>query len=372
MPPIQLLIKPASGNCNLRCKYCFYYDEMQHRETDNYGLMSLNTLENLVKKTLEFADGSCGFAFQGGEPTSSGLEFFKALIRFQEKYNIKNINISNSIQTNGYRLDESWAEFFAEHKFLVGVSLDGTKYTHDTYRLNTKGEGSFSDVMKTIEMFDKHHVEYNILTVVNGRTAEKISKIYSFYEKNGWKYQQYIACLDPIGEKPGSREYSLTPEIYGDFLVTLFDLWYLDWQRGKQPYIRMFENYIGILMGYVPEACDQRGVCSIQYVAEADGSVYPCDFYVMDGYEIGNFNENSIEEMAKKGANSGFVEKSLENKTECERCQYGFLCRGGCRRNRQMDENGTLGENYFCNSYKKFFDSALPRMRQIALEVSRR
>lgn len=371
MPPIQLLIKPASGNCNLRCKYCFYSDEMQNRETDNYGMMSLQTLETLVKKTLEFADESCGFAFQGGEPTLSGLGFFQALITFQEQYNTKHVKISNSIQTNGYGLDVSFAEFFARHKFLVGISLDGTKYTHDTYRLSAKGEGSFGDVMNTIELFDRHSVDYNILTVVNRRTAEKISKIYSFYGKNGFRYQQYIACLDPLGEEPGSREYSLTPDIYGDFLTELFDLWYLDWQKGRQPYIRMFENYIGILMGYVPEACDQRGMCSIQYVVEADGSVYPCDFYVMDPYRIGNFNEDSIEEMTDRGRKSGFIETSLENKQECERCQYGFLCRGGCRRNRLVGEDGTLGVNYFCKSYQRFFAATLPRMREIGARMGR-
>ena len=372
MPPIQLLIKPSSGSCNLRCKYCFYHDEMNHRETGNYGFMSFDTLEILVKKTLDYAEGSCGFAFQGGEPTLAGLDFYKELIQLQKKYNVKQIPISNSIQTNGYRLDEEWAKFFAEHHFLVGISLDGTKYTHNTYRVNPMGEGSFDDIMKTIELLDRYQVEYNILTVVNRRTAEKISKIYSFYEKNQWKYIQFIACLDPIGEKGGEREYSLNPELYGEFLIQLFDLWYLDLQKGKQPFIRQFENYISILMGYEPEACDQRGCCSIQYVVEADGSVYPCDFYVLDEYQIGNFHSDSIDEMRQKGEEIRFVEKSLENKEECKKCVYGPICRGGCRRNREIDENGQLGKNYFCPAYKKFFEATLPRMQQIAMELRRR
>ena len=370
MPPIQLLIKPSSGNCNLRCRYCFYHDEMSKRETANYGFMSTETLEVLVKQSLAFADTSCGFAFQGGEPTLVGLDFYRKLLEFQKKYNTKNLTIHNSIQTNGFGLGEDWADFLVQNHFLVGISLDGIIHTHDAYRVDAAGKGTFAEIMKTIELFEKKQVEYNILTVVNRRTAEKISRIYSFYGKHNWKYLQFIACLDPLGEPQGMREYSLTPEAYGDFLVELFDLWYLDWRKGSQPSIRMFENYIGILMGYMPEACDQRGCCSVQWVVEADGSVYPCDFYVVDRYRMGSFGENSMEEMMEMGKTLRFVEESVENREECERCEYGYLCRGGCRRNRQIAENGQLGSNYFCPAYKRFFAAALPRMRQIAQFIS--
>lgn len=369
MPPIQLLIKPSSGSCNLRCKYCFYHDEMQKRERQNYGFMSLETLEEIVKKVLAYSDRQCEFIFQGGEPTLVGLDFYKKLMEFERNYNKRNVKIMNSIQTNGYKLDEEWAEFFAANNFLVGVSLDGIKYTHDAYRENTVGEGSFGEIMKTLERFDKRGVDYNILTVVNRRTAERITRIYEFYKKNNWKYQQYIACLDPFGEPKGSREYSLTPEVYGEFLVNLFDLWYLDFWKGEQPYIRQFENYISLLMGYPPEACDMKGCCSIQHVVEADGSVYPCDFYVMDEYKIGNFLEDSIEEMRSRGLESGFVEASLNRPEECKTCSYAYLCRGGCRRNRQIDEAGQLGQNYFCSSYKYFFEKTHSRLEEIARQL---
>lgn len=369
MPPIQLLIKPASGSCNLRCKYCFYHDEMQNREKQNYGFMSLDTLEEIVKKTLAYSEQQCDFIFQGGEPTLVGLDFYKKLLEFEQKYNVHNVKVMNSIQTNGYQLGEEWAEFFAANNFLVGVSLDGIKYTHDAYRENSEGKGSFGEIMKTLEMFDKKGVDYNILTVVNRRTAERITRIYEFYKKNNWRYQQYIACLDPLGEPKGSREYSLTPEVYGEFLVNLFDLWYLDLCKGEQPYIRQFENYISLLMGYPPEACDMKGCCSIQHVIEADGSVYPCDFYVMDEYKIGNFLVDSIEEMGNRGLESGFVEASLNRPEECKTCKYAYLCRGGCRRNRQIDEAGHLGQNYFCSSYKYFFEKTHSRMEEIARQL---
>jgi uncharacterized protein len=344
---------------------------MQKRERQNYGFMSLDTLEEIVKKVLAYSERQCEFIFQGGEPTLVGLDFYKKLLEFERIYNKRNVKILNSIQTNGYKLDEEWAEFFAANNFLVGVSLDGIKYTHDAYRENSVGEGSFGEIMKTLERFDKKGVNYNILTVVNRRTAERITRIYEFYKKNNWKYQQYIACLDPFGEPKGSREYSLTPEVYGEFLVTLFDLWYLDFWKGEQPYIRQFENYISLLMGYPPEACDMKGCCSIQHVVEADGSVYPCDFYVMDEYKIGNFLEDSIEEMGNRGLEIGFVEASLNRPEECKTCNYAYLCRGGCRRNRQIDEAGQLGQNYFCSSFKYFFEKTHIRMEEIARQLMR-
>lgn len=371
MPPVQLLIKPSSGMCNLRCTYCFYSDITRKREQENYGFMTLETIEAIVKKTLDYADGSCGFAFQGGEPTLIGLDFFKEVLRMQEKYNTKKLQINNSIQTNGYHLDAEWAQFLAENRFLVGLSLDGIKQTHDAYRKNGDGRETFADIMVTAELFNRHHVEYNILTVVNQKTAAKISKIYAFYQKNNFRYLQFIACLDPIGETPGERDYSLTPEAYGKFLIELFDLWYLDLCGGKQPYIRQFENYIAILLGYQPESCEQRGICSVQNVVEADGSVYPCDFYVMDAYRIGNFNQDSFKTIRERGKTCGFVEQSLQQKETCINCPYGELCRGGCRRHRMVDENGQLGENYFCQSYQMFFEAALPRMREIAMRLGK-
>ena len=371
MPPLQLLIKPASGMCNLRCRYCFYYDVTQNREQENYGMMSGKTLENLVQKSLSYAEGSCGFAFQGGEPTLAGLDFYKDLIRLVEQYNTRKIAVSYSLQTNGYNLGEEWAEFFAEHKFLVGVSLDGVKATHDALRPTAHGEGSFGGIMKTIELFNKHKVEYNILTVVNAKTAAKIRRIYEFYKKNGFHYQQYIACLDPLNEEPGSRDYSLTPELYGQFLIDLFDLWYLDLQHGTQPYIRQFENAIGILAGYAPESCEQRGICSVQHVVEADGSVYPCDFYVLDQFRLGNINETGFEEIDKAPAGEEFVKASLDRSEKCRQCRYFAVCRGGCRRHRALGDGTVMGDNYFCKSYEMFYDAVLPRMEQVAAVLRR-
>jgi len=329
--------------------------------------MSTEVLETVVRKTFDYADESCSFVFQGGEPTLAGLGFYKDLIMYQKKYNLNAIAVNNAIQTNGFALEPEWLDFFAEHNFLVGISLDGIRHTHDAYRVDVQGNGSFYRILDTINGLKERNVDFNILTVVNRLVARRIDKIYEFYTKNQWRYLQFIACLDPLDARPGSQAYSLTPEAYGDFLIRLFELWYCDYQKGCHPYIRMFENYIGILMGYPPESCEQRGICGIQFVIEADGSVYPCDFYVTDRYRLGNFVTDEIKTMKNSAAAITFIEESQQNRDICSWCEYGYICRGGCRRNRLSGNDGQTGLNYFCPAYKKFFKQVLPQMRQISI-----
>ena len=186
-------------------------------------MMSMETLEVLVKKALSYADNVCNFGFQGGEPTLAGMEYYKNLIAFVNKYNKKRVKVNYAIQTNGIIIDEEWAKFLADNKFLVGISLDGPKDIHDKNRIDLNNKGTFNDVMKTTEIFNKYHVEYNILCVINSLTARYVNKVYNFFKKNNFNYLQFIPCLDPLDEKPGNRKYSLTPEKYTLFLKRLFD-----------------------------------------------------------------------------------------------------------------------------------------------------
>ena len=231
MPPISVLMKPSSGMCNMKCDYCFYCDETQKRIQESYGFMSEQTLKNVVRKTMLRAEGAVSYAFQGGEPTLRGLEFFEKVVAFEKQYNKNGIRVNNALQTNGYLIDEAWCRFFKENHFLVGLSVDGTKEIHDTYRHSKNGGPTFDRVCHAAELMDTYGVEYNILTVVNQKVASEIAKIYEFYKKQGWHYQQYIACLDPLEEAHGENEYALEPKQYGRFLIELFELWYADWKN---------------------------------------------------------------------------------------------------------------------------------------------
>jgi uncharacterized protein len=372
MPPLSVMIKPASSNCNLKCKYCFYHSIAENRLTRSYGIMDYETLEIIVSKSLAFADSTCTLAFQGGEPTLAGLDFFRKLIEYEKMYNKKNLRINNSLQTNGIVIDDEWAKFLASNRFLVGISLDGTKDVHDANRTDFSGKGTFKKVMNTIELFNKHGVEYNILTVVNAFNVRHINKIYNFFKKNGFLHQQYIPCLDPLGEKPGGHIYSLTPERYEKFLKTLFDLWYEDVSRGNIISIRNFDNYLGMMMGYPPEACGMLGVCNCQFIIEADGGVYPCDFYVTDEWYLGNIAEKGFDELKSCETARRFVEVSKYIDPACKNCVWAKLCWGGCRRNREPFISGKPALNYYCSSYKSFFEYSAKRLHRLAVMFARR
>lgn len=369
MPPVSVLLKPSSSLCNMACRYCFYCDEACKRHTCSYGFMSGETLKNVIRKTMLRAESAISYVWQGGEPTLRGLDFFKEAVAYQMQYNKHHITVQNALQTNGLTLDEDWCRFFHEHSFLVGLSVDGTREIHDALRPSRSGDGTFSRILESAKLMDRFHVEYNILTVVTPEIAGQIQKIYAFYKKKGWRYQQYIACLDPLDEPRGHRPYSLLPEVYGRFLSDLFDLWYADFQRKEQPYIRQFENYIALAAGYMPEACDQRGVCSVQNVVEADGSVYPCDFYMLDKYRLGNFNVDSLDQIDAARKRLGFLEESLKLDSSCRTCPWFRLCRGGCQRSRDLQPETGLYRNYFCPGFRIFFEHCADRIMKIAREL---
>jgi len=329
-------------------------------------MMSTETLETIVKNALLYADISCTFAFQGGEPTLVGLDFYKKLIEFEKKYNFKNVQINNAIQTNGIIIDDKWVKFLSKNEFLAGLSLDGPKDIHDAYRIGPSEKGSFLRVMETVNYFNKYNVEYNILFVVTALAARHIDKIYNFYKKNNFKYLQFIPCIDPLNEKPGEHEYSLTPERYSYFLKSLFDLWYNDCVKGDIVSIRFFDNIIGIIMGYRPEACGMSGVCSCQFVIEANGGVYPCDFYVFDEWLLGNVKDFSFNDLQNCEVAIKFIESSKYVDPKCKECKWFNLCRGGCRRDREPFVNSSPVLNRYCRSYFEFFEYSSDRMVKLA------
>lgn len=364
MKNLNLLIKPASSSCNLRCRYCFYYDVADNREVKNYGIMNDDTLENMVKKVFDDVEYSANFAFQGGEPTMAGIEFFEKFHKFVEKYNTKKIIVNFSLQTNGTLLSKKWLELFKKHNYLIGLSLDGNKEMHDTFRIDAKGEGTFSRVLKAAKMMKKAEVEFNILCVVNKLIAQNGKLVYNFFRNNGFRYYQFIPCLDSLSCSE-EKDYTLTAEDYGKFLDETFNLLYEDIMSDKRISVRHFDNYTKILLGEEPEACDMVGHCNMNAVLESDGSMYPCDFYVLDEFKVGNINESSFEELFKSEAEMRFLRTSLAVDEKCKVCRYFKICRGGCRRHKELTAEGNY-ENRFCESYKYFFERNIDKMIKTA------
>lgn len=376
MKSLSLLIKPASGNCQLRCRYCFYGDITQARQSGERGLMAPSTLDRLTRKAIAETTRDCSFAFQGGEPTLAGLDFFREALRLQKQYRAaygkEELRIHNALQTNGLLLDEEWCAFFAQNKFLIGLSLDGDRELHDLHRVDAASKGSYSRVMRAARLLKKHGVEFNILIVVTRQLARHARRVYRALVEQGFRYLQFIPCIDDFGQRPGESPFSLTAERYGRFLIELFDEWYRDLAAGRYISIRHFDNWIHMLQGRPPETCSMGGRCVCYGVVESDGSVYPCDFYALDAWRLGSINERSYAELFSTPRAEEFVRLSLALDARCQSCPYYPICRGGCRRDRevpQADGGSVLGLNRYCAGLSRFFEHALDKMLHVARQL---
>ncbi len=364
MPPLTLLIKPASGLCDMRCTYCFYADVAENREVSSYGIMDMATLENLVRRAFEYAGNSrVTFAFQGGEPTLAGLDFYRALLWMQQRHNTLGAEVQNSIQTNGLSLDAEWAEFFAHNHFLVGLSLDGTKAIHDQNRVDAAGRGTYARVKKAALLLSAAGADFNILCVVTGGLARHGARVFDTLQTDGYRYLQFIPCLDGFGGV--KSPHSLTAERWGDFLCAAFDRYYDAIIHGDYVSARPFDNFMELIAGLPPSCCGYTGVCECYFVVESDGGVYPCDFYVLDRYRMGSVNEMCFAGMYSSEPAARFTAESEPVDETCSSCEWFALCRGGCRRHRDPAGDGRLTLNRFCGGYKHFFGYAYPRMLEL-------
>ncbi len=357
MKSISYLIKPASSSCNMNCTYCFYHDISENRLIKNYGMMSIETAKVIIDKAFDYIgnNGSINFAFQGGEPLLVGFDFYKEFVSYvnEKLAKLDKVIIDYALQTNGVLITEEFAKFFNEHNFLIGVSLDGDKVIHNQNRKYNNGDDTYSDVINSIKLLEDYKVEFNILTVVTKTVARKITSIYREYVNKGFMHLQFIPCIDKIEyESNLETKYNLTSKDYSLFLKTLLKLWKRDYLSGVPVTIRFFEDILSNGLNIPQITCTARGICSMQNVVEANGDVYPCDFYVLDDYKIGNIRDIDFNTLHTNKLAMNFIKESMDVSDDCKRCQYYQLCRNGCRR--QRNEEHKL---VHCDALKDFFEN---------------
>lgn len=365
----SLLIKPASGLCNMNCSYCFYKDELAHSDQQKTGVMKSETRQILIQKVCSEVSDWIQFSFQGGEPTLAGLEYFQDFVKLVKKFKKKKTKVRYAIQTNGLLLNEKWAEFFYQNQFLVGLSYDGNPRTHDRFRKDRNGEGTSKRVENAWNLLQRYHVETNLLCVVTKQIAKKPESAYKFLKSIGGRYLQFIPCISPMDDTGEGAEWILTAKDYGHCLKALFDLWYRDWSEGNYISIRNFDDYINLICGRKTSSCAACGQCGRYLVIENDGSVYPCDFYVHDKWYLGNIKAQSIEELLCSPKATDFTAEAYKP-VKCRECRYFGLCRGGCKNDYETTKNAEK-ENIFCDAYQEFFPYAIRRLQLIAEEEMR-
>lgn len=350
------------------------------------GCMTVKTLETVVKKALQAAENSCVFGFQGGEPTLAGLEFYRLCISLVNQYKKENTKVFYKLQTNGLVMDEKWVSFLKENNFQVEISIDGGRFFEDFAGQDKTEKQKFCRVMENAGKLLEAEVDVGFTCVITDRAAMDIQKIYRFLKEKGFLVQRYQPCMEPFGEARGSRQWSLKTSDYGQVLCELFDLWYDDYvkclytkDREKRVCIPQFEHWFDKYRGEIPGNCTQYGKCVIRNLIEGNGDIYPCEFYVLDEYCMGNIHERDFEGLQEDIHNVAspggkfFVNASMRD-IRCQICKWYPLCRGGCRRECFCETDrafGVMMRNYYCEAYQKFFDYAIGRMEWLRVYLAK-
>lgn len=373
--PLYVLAKPVGASCNLRCKYCYYLEKAHLYRNAPARVMSDELLERFVQEYIQAQTMSqVLFTWHGGEPLMRPLSFYRKAVALQEKYAFGR-QIDNTIQTNGTLLTDEWCEFFKEHNWLVGISIDGPQEFHDEYRRTATDKPSWQKVIRGIRLLRKHGVEWNAMAVVNDFNAGYPLEFYHFFKEMGAKYIQFAPVVERMAAHSDGRhlatlvdqecpvaDFSVSPAQWGDFLCAIFD----EWVRHDvgQTYVEIFDCTLANWVGERPGICVYAKECGHAGVMEFNGDVYSCDHFVFPEYKLGNIRDKTLVEMLYGEQQRQF--SCLKHATlpkQCRECEWEFACHGECPKNRFVnDRYGNPGLNYLCSGYRHFYEHVAPYM----------
>ena len=361
----HVMLKPAGAACNLECRYCFYLRK-QALYPGVTSRMSDEVLEQFVRDYLFAQTASeVHFAWQGGEPTLMGLDFFRKAVELQRRYAPSGVKITNSLQTNGVLLNDEWCRFLKVERFLVGLSLDGPRDLHDAYRVNKRGQSTFEKVYRALKRLQRHGVEYNILCVVHRVNAMHPLRVYRFYKREGVQFIQFIPAVEgaPNGDV---TEWTVSGKAWGDFLCAVFDEWVRE-DIGRI-FVQLFEVALEAWLGREPSLCVHARTCGDCLAMERNGDLFSCDHYVSPDYYLGNIMQTSLGQMVASPFQRRFGTDKWDTLPRmCRKCDVLFACHGGCPKHRFIrTPDGEVGLNYLCEGYQRFFTHIAPYMQAMA------
>lgn len=371
----HMMAKPSSFNCNIKCEYCFYL-EKEEVLTHNVDLMTEDTVSTYIRNYIDSsASETIEFAWQGGEPTLLGIDFFRKVVELQKKF-ANGKTITNAFQTNGIAFNRQWMKFFKENNFLIGISVDGLSAVHDKYRISVNGQPTFNRVKRAIELLKEYQVDFNTLTVINDQNWNKGVETYEALKELGSTFMQFIPIVE-VANYPTSKhdfspnknahmaKFSVPPQGYGHFLLDVFTHWIK--QDVGTIFIREFDNLLGQWMGLPSTSCIHRKTCGQAMIVEANGDVYSCDHFVYPAYRIGNVTKTALDEIVTSKKQKAFGEAKLETLTkDCLKCDVRQICHGGCPKHRIVSLKGEeFKHNYLCPSYQLFFRQTAPLMNRM-------
>lgn len=367
--PFQLLIKPVGPRCNLACRYCFYSGDAES-DRSLPPVMPDEVLDTLIRKFLALRMPQSVLCWQGGEPTLAGLGFFRRVIELEQKHGADGQIVSNALQTNGQLIDEAWAEFLARYKFLVGLSIDGPAEIHDAQRVDARGQGSLEKALRAARLFEKHGVEFNILTVVHAGNQDRAREVFQWQLAQGWRHLQYIPCVQADGQGrvlPGS----CTSQGYGRFLC---DLWQAYIDSGRHDVgLRDLDSWLSQKVLGENTLCVFRQRCGDYLLVKPDGGLYPCDFFFDVKWRLGDLMHDDLPEVFERCREREFGRLKQPTDPPCAECPHLALCHGGCPKDRlaAAGEQGGPGRSYLCDGYRMFFERHGADLDRMAAEIRR-
>jgi serine-type anaerobic sulfatase-maturating enzyme len=380
------MAKPVGPICNLDCKYCFYLEKERLYPHASQWVMPEDVLESFVRQYIEANPSrSVQFAWQGGEPTLLGVDYFRKIVALQARY-ANGKQIQNAFQTNGILIDDEWARFFKDSGFLVGISIDGPRELHDAYRVNKGGQPTFDGVMRAIETCARHGVEFNTLTTVHRANADFPLEVYRFLRAHGSGYMQFIPIVERISARPTSdglslvspdfadsarvAPWSVEPAQFGRFLCAIFDEW-VRHDVGRY-FVQLFDVSLEMWCGLEASLCVFRPTCGSALALEHGGDLYSCDHYVYPENKLGNIMDAPMAALVRSAQQQAFGDaKETSLPRYCRECDVRFACNGECPKHRfAVTPDGEPGLNYFCAGYKKFFRHIDEPMRFMAAELA--
>jgi uncharacterized protein len=357
----HVMAKPTGSRCNLNCDYCFFLKKKYLYPKSDFH-MSDEVMETYIHQTIEaHKTPAVTIAWQGGEPTLMGIDFFQRSLEAIKKNARLGMQIEKTLQTNGVLIDDDWCQFLYKNDFLVGLSMDGPKHLHDTHRRDKKGNSVFDQVVKAARLMQKHHVEFNILCTVNAENSEHPLEVYQYFrDELKTPYLQFIPIVERDNKNGNQEGTSITkrsvrPKQYGKFLIEIFDEWVHN-DVGSM-FVQFFD---GVLASYVrgySSLCVLSPRCGEGVALEHNGDVYSCDHFVEPKHLLGNIMETPISKLVSSEKQHSFGEnkhKSLPN--YCHKCEFLFTCYGECPKNRVLTTpEGEQGLSWLCEGLKDFF-----------------
>jgi uncharacterized protein len=371
----HLMTKPRGAICNLDCQYCYFLSKERLYPNSSFR-MSENMLEEYTRQYIEAQRvPEVTFAWQGGEPTLIGLEFFEMAVRYQQKHKKPGMRIFNSFQTNGVLLDDAWCMFFKANDFLIGLSVDGPRELHDAYRVDKGGQPTFERVMRGRAYLEKHGVDYNVLCTVHAANGDHGLEVYKFFrDELKVNFVQFIPIVERANETgfqegSGVTERSITGNQYGKFLIDIFDEWVMH-DIGRV-YVQIFDIALAAWSGGRPGLCIFEETCGSALALEHNGDVYSCDHFVEPDYRLGNLQFVPLADMVGSKQQWEFGQAKKNSLPQyCRDCEVRFVCNGGCPKDRFISTpDGEPGLNYLCAGYRAFFNHVNRPMRMMAAEL---